>query len=85
MLARSRDGVLARLKPEEGAMSRLDPESCRSAAELCREQAPSHENPDEWVRFSLAWQSIDAISEGLQAISLNAMRPFGSRSVATTQ
>ena len=66
-------------------MSRLDPESCRKAAERCREQAPSHENPDEWVRFSLAWQSIGAISERLRAISLNAMRPFGSRSVAMTQ
>jgi hypothetical protein len=60
-------------------MSRLNPEGYRKAAERCREQALSHENPNEWVRFSLTWESIAAMSERLQAsISLNAMRPSGS-------
>jgi hypothetical protein len=60
-------------------MSRLNPEGYRKAAERCREQALSHENPNEWVRFSLTWESIAAMSERLQAsISLNALRPFGS-------
>ena len=60
-------------------MSRLNPEGYRKAAERCREQALSHENPNEWVRFSLTWESIAAMSERLQAsISLNALRPSGS-------
>jgi hypothetical protein len=59
-------------------MNRLNPAGCRKAAERCREQAPSHENPNEWVRFSLTWESIAAMSERLQAsVSLNALRPFG--------
>jgi hypothetical protein len=65
-------------------MSRLNPESYRKAAERCREQALSHENPNEWVRFSLTWESIAAMSERLQAsISLNALRT--SRSDAATR
>ena len=65
-------------------MSRLNPEGCRKAAERCREQALSHENPNEWVRLSLTWESIAAMSERLQAsISLNALRPSGS--VAATR
>ena len=60
-------------------MSRLNPEGCRRAAERCREQALSHETPNEWVRFSLTWERIAAMSERLQAsISLNALRPSGS-------
>jgi hypothetical protein len=60
-------------------MSRLNPEGYRKAAERCREQALSHENPNEWVRFSLTWESIAVMSERLQAsISLNALRPSGS-------
>jgi hypothetical protein len=59
-------------------MNRLNPAGCRKAAERCREQAPSHENPNEWVRFSLTWESIAAMSERLQAsVSLNALRPSG--------
>ena len=39
----------------------------------------THENPNEWIRFSLTWESIAAMSERLQAsISLNALRPSGS-------
>jgi hypothetical protein len=65
-------------------MSRLNPESYRKAAERCREQALSHENPNEWVRFSLTWESIAAMSERLQAsVSLDALRPSGS--VAATR
>ena len=65
-------------------MSRLNPESYRKAAERCREQAPSRENPNEWVRFSLTWESIAAMSERLQAsVSLDALRPSGS--VAATR
>ena len=65
-------------------MSRLNLESYRKAAERCREQALSHENPNEWVRFSLTWESIAAMSERLQAsISLDALRPSGS--VAATR
>ena len=65
-------------------MSRLNPEGCRKAAERCREQPLSHENPNEWVRLSLTWESIAAMSERLQAsISLNALRPSGS--VAATR
>jgi hypothetical protein len=65
-------------------MSRLNPEGYRKAAERCREQALSHENPNEWVRFSLTWESIAAMSERLQAsISLDALRPSGS--VAATR
>jgi len=60
-------------------MSRLNPEGYRKAAERCCEQALSRENPDEWVSFSLTWESIAAMSERLQAsISLNALRPSGS-------
>ena len=65
-------------------MNRLNPAGCRKAAERCREQAPSHENPNEWVRFSLTWESIAAMSERLQAsVSLDALRPSGS--VAATR
>jgi hypothetical protein len=65
-------------------MSRLNPEGYRKAAERCREQALSHENPNEWVRFSLTWESIAAMSERLQAsVSLDALRPSGS--VAATR
>jgi hypothetical protein len=65
-------------------MSRLNLESYRKAAERCREQALSHENPNEWVRFSLTWESIAAMSERLQAsVSLDALRPSGS--VAATR
>ena len=65
-------------------MSRLNPEGYRKAAERCREQALSRENPNEWVRFSLTWEGIAAMSERLQASnSLNALRPSGS--VAATR
>ena len=65
-------------------MNRLNPEGCRKAVERCREPAVSHENPNQWVRFSLTWESIAAMSERLQAsISLNALRP--SWSVAATR
>lgn len=65
-------------------MNRLNPEGYRKAAERCREQALSHENPNEWVRFSLTWESIAAMSERLQPrISLDALRP--SESVAAAQ
>ena len=46
-------------------MSRLNPEGYRKAAERCCEQALSRENPNEWVRFSLTWESIAAMSERL--------------------
>ena len=60
-------------------MSRLDPEGCRKTTERCRKQALSLGNSNEWVRFSLTWESIAAMSERLQASSfLNAMRPSGS-------
>ena len=61
-------------------MSRLNPEGYRKAAERCREQALSRENPNEWVRFSLTWESIAAMSE---SISLSAASRTGSGSVAT--
>jgi hypothetical protein len=65
-------------------MSRLNPEGCRRAAERCRAQAPSHENPTEWVRFSQTWESIAAMTDRLQAsVSLNALRRSGS--VAATR
>ena len=58
-------------------MSRLNPEGCRKAAERCREQALSIGNCNDWVRFSLTWESNAAISERSRTrISPYAPRPF---------
>jgi hypothetical protein len=62
-------------------MPRLTPERCRKAADRCRQQALSHENSNERVRFSLAWDGVASMSERLQAMpdTVSASFRFGHR------
>ena len=67
-------------------MSRLDPKGRRKAAERCHKQALSLGNSNEWVRFSLTWESNAAMSERLRAsISPGVPRLSESGAVAATR